>query len=140
MGLFNFFSKEKKETLDQGLSKTKESVFSKLSPSKARVTLRSADYKLAGRVNEELGFTGEELGGENFFDDVPNKKGFDLGMRHVGGVLRGDNDVDDLGGYAIHIANGNLRLRVRTEPFHFAALADARDRSEVALLDLELGH
>src|ERR1035437_636036 len=30
MGLFNIFSKEKKETLDQGLSKTKESVFSKL--------------------------------------------------------------------------------------------------------------
>lgn len=31
MGLFKFFSKEKKETLDQGLSKTKESFFSKLS-------------------------------------------------------------------------------------------------------------
>jgi len=31
MGLFSFFSKEKKETLDQGLSKTKESVFSKIS-------------------------------------------------------------------------------------------------------------
>lgn len=30
MGLFSFFSKEKKETLDKGLSKTKESVFSKL--------------------------------------------------------------------------------------------------------------
>jgi fused signal recognition particle receptor len=30
MGLFNFFSKEKKQTLDEGLSKTKESVFSKL--------------------------------------------------------------------------------------------------------------
>ena len=30
MGLFNFFSKEKKETLDKGLSKTKESVFSKI--------------------------------------------------------------------------------------------------------------
>jgi len=30
MGIFNIFSKEKKETLDQGLSKTKESVFSKL--------------------------------------------------------------------------------------------------------------
>ena len=30
MGLFNFFSKEKKETLDKGLSKTKEGVFSKL--------------------------------------------------------------------------------------------------------------
>lgn len=31
MGIFKFFSKEKKETLDQGLSKTKESFFSKLS-------------------------------------------------------------------------------------------------------------
>lgn len=30
MGLFDFFYKEKKETLDQGLAKTKESVFSKL--------------------------------------------------------------------------------------------------------------
>ncbi len=30
MGIFNFFSKEKKETLDKGLSKTKEGVFSKL--------------------------------------------------------------------------------------------------------------
>jgi len=30
MGLFNFFSKEKKETLDKGLSKTKESVFGKI--------------------------------------------------------------------------------------------------------------
>jgi fused signal recognition particle receptor len=30
MSIFNFFSKEKKENLDKGLSKTKESVFSKL--------------------------------------------------------------------------------------------------------------
>ncbi len=30
MGIFSFFNKEKKETLDQGLSKTKESVFSKI--------------------------------------------------------------------------------------------------------------
>ena len=30
MGFFNFFSREKKETLDKGLSKTKESVFGKI--------------------------------------------------------------------------------------------------------------
>ena len=30
MGFFSFFSKENKETLDKGLSKTKESVFSKI--------------------------------------------------------------------------------------------------------------
>lgn len=30
MGIFNFFNKDKKETLDKGLSKTKENVFSKI--------------------------------------------------------------------------------------------------------------
>ena len=30
MGIFTFFSKDKKEVLDQGLSKTKESVFGKI--------------------------------------------------------------------------------------------------------------
>ena len=30
MGFFSFFSKEKKETLDKGLEKTKESFFGKL--------------------------------------------------------------------------------------------------------------
>ena len=30
MGFFKFFSKEKKETLDSGLNKTKEGIFSKL--------------------------------------------------------------------------------------------------------------
>ena len=30
MGIFSFFSKDKKEVLDKGLSKTKESVFGKI--------------------------------------------------------------------------------------------------------------
>ena len=30
MGIFSFFSKEKKETLDKGLERTKQGVFSKL--------------------------------------------------------------------------------------------------------------
>lgn len=41
MGIFSFFSKDKKETLDKGLSKTKESVFSKItkrSPVRVRWT------------------------------------------------------------------------------------------------------
>lgn len=36
MGIFSFFSKDKKETLDKGLSKTKESVFSKITKAIAR--------------------------------------------------------------------------------------------------------
>lgn len=35
MGIFSFFSKEKKETLDKGLSKTKENVFSKITRANA---------------------------------------------------------------------------------------------------------
>ena len=31
MGVFDFFTKKKKETLDQGLEKTKRSVFEKIS-------------------------------------------------------------------------------------------------------------
>ena len=31
MGFFSFFTKNKKETLDKGLSKTKQSVFTKIS-------------------------------------------------------------------------------------------------------------
>ena len=42
MGLFDFFSKEKKETLDKGLSKTKEGVFSKL------VILECTEHKASG--------------------------------------------------------------------------------------------
>ena len=30
MGIFSFFSKDKKESLDKGLSKTKENVFNKI--------------------------------------------------------------------------------------------------------------
>ena len=52
MGLFNFFSKEKKETLDQGLSKTKESVFSKIS--RAVVGKSKVDDEVLDNLEEVL--------------------------------------------------------------------------------------
>lgn len=48
MALFNFFSKEKKESLDKGLEKTKESIFSKL----GRATLGKS--KIDEEVLDEL--------------------------------------------------------------------------------------
>mgnify|MGYP000173899257 CR=1 FL=1 len=48
MGIFNFFSKDKKKTLDKGLEKTKESVFSKL----ARVVVGKS--KVDDEVLDEL--------------------------------------------------------------------------------------
>lgn len=52
MGLFGFFSKEKKETLDQGLSKTKESVFSKIS--RAVIGKSKVDDEVLDKLEEVL--------------------------------------------------------------------------------------
>ncbi len=52
MGIFGFFSKEKKESLDQGLQKTSESIFSKLS--KAVVGKSQVDEEVLDQLEEIL--------------------------------------------------------------------------------------
>jgi len=52
MGIFGFFSKEKKESLDQGLQKTNESIFSKLS--KAIVGKSKVDEEVLDELEEVL--------------------------------------------------------------------------------------
>jgi fused signal recognition particle receptor len=52
MGLFSFFSKEKKEDLEQGLSKTKDSFFSKLS--KAVIGKSKVDDEVLDNLEEVL--------------------------------------------------------------------------------------
>jgi len=52
MGIFGFFSKEKKESLDQGLQKTNESLFSKLS--KAVVGKSKVDEEVLDELEEIL--------------------------------------------------------------------------------------
>jgi fused signal recognition particle receptor len=58
MGIFGFFSKEKKESLDQGLQKTSESIFSKLS--KAVVGKSKVDEEVLDELEEVL--IGSDLG------------------------------------------------------------------------------
>ncbi len=52
MGLFDFFSKEKKQKLEEGLSKTKESVFSKLA--RAVVGKSTVDAEVLDNLEEVL--------------------------------------------------------------------------------------
>lgn len=52
MGFFDFFSKEKKERLDEGLDKTRESVFSKLA--KAVIGKSSVDDEVLDNLEEVL--------------------------------------------------------------------------------------
>ena len=60
MGIFGFFSKEKKESLDQGLQKTSESIISKLS--KAVVGKSKVDEEVLDELEEVL--IGSDLGVE----------------------------------------------------------------------------
>lgn len=52
MGIFSFFSKEKKETLDKGLSKTKENVFSKIT--RAIAGKKKVDDEVLDNLEEVL--------------------------------------------------------------------------------------
>ncbi|TDQ14932.1 signal recognition particle-docking protein FtsY [Algoriphagus boseongensis] len=52
MGIFGFFSKDKKESLDQGLQKTNESIFSKIS--KAVVGKSTVDEEILDELEEIL--------------------------------------------------------------------------------------
>jgi fused signal recognition particle receptor len=52
MGLFSFFSKEKKESLDKGLEKTKESFFSKIT--KAVLGKSEVDAEVLDNLEEIL--------------------------------------------------------------------------------------
>jgi fused signal recognition particle receptor len=52
MGLFSFFSKDKKETLDKGLAKTKENVFSKIT--RAVVGKSKVDDEVLDNLEEAL--------------------------------------------------------------------------------------
>ena len=58
MGIFGFFSKEKKESLDQGLQKTSESIFSKLSKAvvgKSKVDEEGVDELVEVLISSDLG-------------------------------------------------------------------------------------
>ena len=52
------------------------------------------------------------------------QKIFDGLVLRVVRVLRGNDDVGDFDWLVVRVANGNLGLGVRAQPFHFAALAN----------------
>ena len=58
MGIFNFFSKDKKEKLDKGLEKTKENVFGKLSRAiagKSKIDEASLDDIEEALISSDIG-------------------------------------------------------------------------------------
>jgi fused signal recognition particle receptor len=104
MGIFGFFSKEKKESLDQGLQKTNESIFSKLS--KAVVGKSKVDEEVLDELEEVL--IGSDLGVETTVkvikrieervarDKYLNASELDLILREEIALLLEENNTQDL--------------------------------------------
>ena len=104
MGIFGFFSKEKKESLDQGLQKTSESIFSKLS--KAVVGKSKVDEEVLDELEEVL--IGSDLGGETTIEVIKrieervardkylNASELDLILREEIALLLEENNTQDL--------------------------------------------
>ncbi|MDA0315657.1 MAG: signal recognition particle-docking protein FtsY [Algoriphagus sp.] len=104
MGIFGFFSKEKKESLDQGLQKTSESIFSKLS--KAVVGKSKVDEEVLDELEEVL--ISSDLGVETTVkiiqrieervarDKYLNASELDLILREEIANLLSENNTQDL--------------------------------------------
>ena len=104
MGIFGFFSKEKKESLDQGLQKTSESIFSKLS--KAVVGKSKVDEEVLDELEEVL--IGSDLGVETTLkvikrieervarDKYLNTSELDIILREEIALLLEENNTQDL--------------------------------------------
>ena len=104
MGIFGFFSKEKKESLDQGLQKTNESIFSKLS--KAVVGKSKVDEEVLDELEEVL--IGSDLGVETTIkviqrieervarDKYLNASELDSILREEIALLLEENNTQDL--------------------------------------------
>jgi len=104
MGIFGFFSKEKKESLDQGLQKTSESIFSKLS--KAVVGKSKVDEEVLDELEEVL--IGSDLGVETTIkvikrieervarDKYLNASELDQILREEISLLLEENNTQDL--------------------------------------------
>ena len=109
MGLFDFFSKEKKETLDKGLSKTKEGVFSKL----ARIVAGKSqvDENILDDLEEVL--ITSDVGVETtlrIIDRIEKRVALDkyINTNELNSILREEitallteNDVEDAGEFSV---------------------------------------
>lgn len=91
MGLFSIFSRQKKETLDQGLAKTKEGFFSKLS--KAVLGKSSVDDEVLDRLEEML--ISSDVGVDTTLKIIDNiqarvKRDKYISVNELNGILKGE--------------------------------------------------
>ena len=120
MGIFNFFTKEKKESLDKGLEKTKENFFSKLS--KAVVGKSKVDEEVLDELEEIL--IGSDVGVETtlkIIDRIEKRVAADkyVGTDELDQILReevakllAENKSEDVDDFSIPTVSGPYVIMV----------------------------
>lgn len=109
MGIFSFFSKEKKETLDKGLSKTKESVFGKIARAiagKSKVDDEVLDNLEEVLITSDVGVETtlkiiERIEERVAKDKYVNTSELNTILRNEIASLLTENNSGDVGGYEI---------------------------------------
>lgn len=109
MGIFSFFSKEKKETLDKGLSKTKESVFGKIArviAGKSKVDDEVLDNLEEVLITSDVGVETtlkiiERIEERVAKDKYVNTSELNTILRNEIASLLTENNSGDVGGYEI---------------------------------------
>ena len=107
-------------------TRTAVAVHDDLAAGQTGVALRSADDETTGGIDETFRFRREQFRGQNFLDHLLDAEFFNLRVLDIRRVLRGDDDVGNGNRLAVFINDRDLRLRVRTQPSDFAALANSR--------------
>gem|GEM_PF-3541633 len=97
-----------------------------LTARQTRVALRPAHNETAGRVDQIFGLLVQHRSRKDLLDHLFDEKLLDFRVLHVGRVLRRDHDVHHFHRLVVLIANRHLRLGVRPQPVHLAALANLR--------------
>ena len=103
MGFFSFFSKEKKETLDKGLSKTKESVFGKIA--RAIAGKSKVDDEVLDNLEEVL--ITSDVGVETtlkIIERIENAKELNVILRDEIAALLTENNSDDVDDFETPVA------------------------------------
>ncbi|MES2733111.1 MAG: signal recognition particle-docking protein FtsY [Bacteroidota bacterium] len=120
MGIFSFFTKEKKESLDKGLEKSKENFFSKLS--KAVVGKSKVDEEVLDELEEIL--ISSDVGVDttlNIISRIEKRVAADkyLGTDELDKILREEiaellaqNNSDDVADFSIPVINGPYVIMV----------------------------
>jgi len=107
-------------------SRTPVGIDDNLATGQPAIALRPADHEAPGRVHQIIDLALDQFLGQHGLDDLFYRRFADLFQRHFWRVLGGQHHGVDSVRLAIHIFDGDLRLRIGAQPGQSAIVAQLR--------------